>query len=221
MPKVRAIDLARGAVAAVEEYRAVDRLQRIGEDRRAFRAFVARGALVQAQERARCRARAPMRGQRFLADQAGAHPRQLALGQLRMALEQQLGHGAAEHAVAEELEPLVVRRAEAAVRERLREQRGILEAVADAPLEYRMAGHRRARAAIPWMLAWKSMYTPTLREQRDLLAVGDGDHQFAAVLGDFEVLARDRCRWRRWSRARRRSCGPRPPRRRASPARWR
>ena len=126
--------VARGRVAGVEEHRAVDRLERVGEDRGPCRALVARGALVEPQELGDAEV-ARDRGERFLADQAGADARQLAFGQLRDGAEQQLGDRAAEHAVAEELEPLVVRRAEAAVRQRLREQRGILEAVADAPLE--------------------------------------------------------------------------------------
>jgi len=67
--------------------------------------------------------------------------------QIGMLLEQQLGNGAAEHGVAQEFKPFVVGRAEAAVRERLCEQRRLLEAVAKPLLEYRMAGHRRAAGA--------------------------------------------------------------------------
>jgi hypothetical protein len=49
------------------------------------------------------------------------------------------------------------------VRERLREQRGILEAVADASLEYRVAGHRcDPPGGYSFDAALKSMYTPML-----------------------------------------------------------
>jgi hypothetical protein len=58
-------------------------------------------------------------GERLLAHQARAQARELAFGELREARVQLVGHRAAEHAVAEKLEPLVVLGAAAAVRQRL------------------------------------------------------------------------------------------------------
>jgi hypothetical protein len=69
-------------------------------------------------------------GQRFFPHQAGAQLGQLAFLQLREARVELVGDRAAEHAVAEEFEPLVVLRAVAAVGQRPLEETGIGELVA-------------------------------------------------------------------------------------------
>jgi hypothetical protein len=68
-------------------------------------------------------------GQRLLAHQAGAQLGELAFGKLRKAGVEHVGHRAAEHAVAEKLEPLVVLGAVAAMRQRLLEEARIGERV--------------------------------------------------------------------------------------------
>ncbi|MNN89584.1 hypothetical protein D3C81_2074200 [compost metagenome] len=71
------------------------------------------------------------RGQRGLAHQFGAGPGQRAFVGTRPAQVKRLGDQQVDHAVAEELQPLVVRRAGAAVGQRLRQQRRIGEIMAD------------------------------------------------------------------------------------------
>ena len=61
--------------------------------------------------------------QAVLAHEVGAHAREVAFVGVAEAVEQQARDDQAQHGVAEELEPLVVVGAEAAVRERALEQR--------------------------------------------------------------------------------------------------
>jgi len=70
-------------------------------------------------------------GQRGLLDQVGAQPGQVAFVDLGEALEQQRRHDEVQHRVTQKLQPLVVAGAMAAVRERLLEQRGIAEMMAE------------------------------------------------------------------------------------------
>jgi hypothetical protein len=97
-------------------------------------------------------------GQRFLAHQPGAQAGELAFRHLRKARVQLVGHGAAQHAVAEELQALVVVRAVAAMRERLLGQRRCAEAVPEPGFEGRVP--RRGYSCAEF--AAKSMYRPTL-----------------------------------------------------------
>ena len=172
---------ARRLVAAVEEHRAEHRLERVGEDRRR-----------------RCR-RSPSRscaraGPSSLRRPRPACPRapgsraagQLAFGQLRKALVELVGDRAVEHAVAEELEPLVVVRAVAAMGQRLREQARVGEPV---PSRSRAAAYR---AVVSCEFAAKSMYRLTLAEQRHFLAVGEREHDLVAFARDLEVVRLDR-----------------------------
>ena len=77
-------------------------------------------------------------GARFLAHEIGEAARHFAFVGLRKGAKQHVGHDEAEHMIAEEFEPLIAAGAVARagqrgnVGERLLEQRGILEAVADA-----------------------------------------------------------------------------------------
>src|SRR5690606_9240657 len=73
--------------------------------------------------------------QRFLANQGGAQARQFAFAQFIEALEERHRHDAVEDAVAEEFQPLVVGLAEAAVSERLLQERGVGERVAEFALQ--------------------------------------------------------------------------------------
>src|SRR6185295_1825961 len=79
-------------------------------------------------------------GQRLFANQAGAQPRQLAFGELREAGIKLVGDRAAQHAVAEEFQPLVVVVPVAAVRQRLLEELRGGEPVTDPLFESRSAG---------------------------------------------------------------------------------
>ena len=73
--------------------------------------------------------------QALFAHQVRAHAGEIAFVGALEALVQQVGNGQAQHRVAEKLEPLVVVRAEAAVRQGAAQQARIGEAVADAPLQ--------------------------------------------------------------------------------------
>ena len=73
-------------------------------------------------------------GERCFTHQARAQTRQLAFARVRKPQEQFFCNGAIEHPVAEEFESLVVRRAVAAMGQRLLQQRGVGEVVADALL---------------------------------------------------------------------------------------
>src|SRR5262249_35696674 len=121
----------RGDEAPVEEYRTDERFERRGEDRWPPRSAALQLALAEAQLLSQ---REVLRQlvQGLLAHQARAQPRQVPFGQIAEALEQFSRDHAVENAVAEELQPLVVGRAVAAVRERLLEQLGTGKGVADA-----------------------------------------------------------------------------------------
>ena len=125
---------ARGLEAAVEERRADQRLERVGEDRGAQRAAAARLAFAEAKQ---LRQAELERGavQAVLADEVGAHARQVAFVGVAEAIEQQARDDEAEHGVAEKFEPLVVVGAEAAMGQRALQEAGIGEAVADALLQ--------------------------------------------------------------------------------------
>jgi hypothetical protein len=79
--------------------------------------------------------------QRFFAHQARAQLGQPAFGELREARVELVGHGASEDAVAQEFEPLVVRRAEAAVGQRLLKEAGVGEPVPEARFEVRFPAY--------------------------------------------------------------------------------
>ena len=133
-PNRRRTSCCAGVEAAVEEGGADQRLERVGQDRRALRAAAAGFALGQAQH---LRQAERQRGavQAVLAHQVGAHARQVAFVRAGEALVQQRRDGQVQHRVAEELEPLVVVGAEAAVRQRARQQRGLRKAMAQALLQ--------------------------------------------------------------------------------------
>jgi hypothetical protein len=129
-------DSAGSLVAPVHEHRPEQGFERIRQDGRSnvlpLRAFT----LPEADARADLQ-RARRLAQGFLANQRSPHARQLALRQIREARVQRLRHHAAEDAVTQEFEPLVVRRAVTAMRERLLEQRAVAKSVTDASLEIR------------------------------------------------------------------------------------
>ena len=125
---------ARRLEAAVEERRADQRLERVGEDRRALGAAAARLALRQAQHVGQAE-RQRHAVQAVLAHQVGPHAGQVAFVRTGEALEQQARDGQAEHRVAEELEALVVIGAEAAMGQRAGQQPGLREAVAEPLLQ--------------------------------------------------------------------------------------
>ena len=109
--------LAHRLEARVEVHRAQQRLERVGEDRGAAKAAALQLAFAQAQQLAQAQA---LRGleERGLVHELRAQAREVAFGKLREAFVEERGDRAVEQAVAEEFEALVVRRAEAAVRER-------------------------------------------------------------------------------------------------------
>src|SRR5439155_1180374 len=150
--------LARGVVAAVEEHRAQHRLERVGEDRGARLGGGSELALPQAKELADAQGLRHL-GESFLAHQARPQARELAFGELRETRVQLVGHGAAEHAVAEKFEPLVVVGAAAAVGQGLLEEPRACKPVAQPFLERRGPGQSAYR---PFEFAAKSKYTPKL-----------------------------------------------------------
>ena len=103
--------LLRGVETAVQEGRADQRLQRIGQDRRALRAAAARLAVGQAQRPAAGRAPA-QHGAGFPRAPGGRARASGRLRQSRKSAGRAGRHGHVEHRVAQELEPLVVLDAE-------------------------------------------------------------------------------------------------------------
>ena len=130
---------ARRLQAAVEEGRADQRLERVGQDRRAQGAAAARLALAEAERLGQAELE---RGaiEAVFADEVGANARQVALVGVAEAVEQQARDDQAEDGVAEEFEALVVVGAVAAMGERSFQERRVGEAVTDALLECVEAG---------------------------------------------------------------------------------
>ncbi len=120
--------------AAIEEHRAEDRLQRIGQDRRPAKPTALELALAQAQL---VRQQQHLRDlvQRLLLDQIGPHARQIALVQLAEHAIEHVRHGAIQDRIAEKFQALVVHRVVAAMRERLLQQLRFAEAIAKALLQ--------------------------------------------------------------------------------------
>ena len=75
--------------------------------------------------------------------QGGAQAAQFAFGQLGKTLEQQVGDGTIEHAVAEKFQSFVVTRVVTTVRQRLFEQAGTRKSMTKLLLKYRVTGHQR------------------------------------------------------------------------------
>ena len=80
-------------------------------------------------------------GERLLADEVGAHARELAFREMLVAQKKRIAHDAVEHRVAEKLEALVVLRRKAAVRHRAFEKLAVGELIADALLKNRKILH--------------------------------------------------------------------------------
>ena len=122
--------------AGVAIERADQRLERVGEDRGVGEAAAVELAAAELEEAAEAELAADL-GERLAAHQAGVALGERALALAREAGHQQVGDHEVEHAIAEELEALVAaprapRGADrAAVGQRLAEQRGIGEAMAD------------------------------------------------------------------------------------------
>ena len=124
-------DTVGGVETGVEKHGADDRFERVGENRRAGRAAAAQLALAEADGIAQLERGAEAR-QRIAVDEVRAHARQLALGDPWKSPVQNRRDRAVEHGVADELEPLVMDRAEAAVRECLAQQFRTAERVIQA-----------------------------------------------------------------------------------------
>jgi hypothetical protein len=120
-------DPARRVVAAIDEHGAEYRLQRIREDRGtrspAGLVLAFTEADLVSEPRAACDPR-----EHVLVDERGARARQVAFGKRGKASIERGGDDAVQHGVTDELEALVVRGAEAAVRQRAAEQVGIANA---------------------------------------------------------------------------------------------
>src|SRR5690242_20168737 len=139
--------------------------------------------------------------QRLLAHQARAQPRQVPLGQAAESLVQLRRNDAIEDAVAQELEPLVVRRAVTAMRQSLREELGPGKKISDALLKAlpahglsRNAVVQRGRTArVPLLIAARRKidHHVDVGEQRNALGIGKRNHEVVALLRDLEILARD------------------------------
>ena len=139
-------------VATVQEDGADDRLQRVGQDRRPLRAAATPFTFGQAQQFGQAE-RQRRAVQAVFAHQVGAHAREVTLVAAREALVQQRRNPQAEHCVTQEFEPLVVFGAEAAMRERLHQQRWPGEVVAQPPLQglqCRAFRHPGCRATLTW-----------------------------------------------------------------------
>ena len=134
---------ARRIEPRIEEYRPEQRLDGIGEDRGTAKAATLQFAFAQAQALAQAQLEGHFR-ERTLVHERGAKPRKIAFGKLRKPLVEQCRHRAVEQRIAEELEPLVVGRAEAAVREGLEREIGLAERVTEAALQLGEVGDRRA-----------------------------------------------------------------------------
>ena len=73
--------------------------------------------------------------QGVLLDQIGTHAREVTLWQFAQFFVEQMGHRQIEHRVAQELQAFVVVCAEAAMRERLLQQRQLAKAITQAFLQ--------------------------------------------------------------------------------------
>ena len=107
-----------------------DRFERVGEDRVATKSAALELAGAKMQSIAELGV-ARYRGERGAVDERGAKPRHLAFVGARVLLVDELCDDEIDERVAEELEPFVVVLPRAAVRQRLREQRGVRECVSE------------------------------------------------------------------------------------------
>ena len=137
-------DTQRRFVAALEVDGPEHGFQRIGEDGRALGAAAARFTFGQAQHLGQAeRERGTV--QAVFAHEVGAHAREVTFVAVAEAVIEQARDGEVQHRIAEKLEPLVVRGAEAAVRERALQQRLAVEDVAKPPLQGLQRGGCRSR----------------------------------------------------------------------------
>jgi hypothetical protein len=126
--------LVDGAAAGALEPVAQQALDRVGEDRGTPEAAALELALAQPQPLAQAQLARDLE-ERRLVHEPGAQPREIAFGKLRETLVEERGDDAVEEAVAEELQALVVRSAEAAVRDRLAREIRRGEAVPQAAFQ--------------------------------------------------------------------------------------
>src|SRR5208282_4244781 len=116
---VDALDGGMGSLkAAVEQDGTEQGLERVSKDRRPGGAAAPYLPLAELEHRPEVK-RHGVPVQRIAIDEACAHPRQVALGQLREAVIEHECDGAIEHAIADEFEPFVMIGGEAAMRKRL------------------------------------------------------------------------------------------------------
>jgi len=120
--------------AAIAPYGPDQRFERVGEDGRTLGTAPAGLALAQTQQGGQAQVQGEA-VQGRLAHEVGADAGEVAFGRIGVPLEEQIRHGEVEHGVTEELQALVVVGAEAAVRQRAAQQRGVGEAVAQAALK--------------------------------------------------------------------------------------
>ena len=121
-------DVAAGRPAGIEVDRRDDGFERVGENRVAAKAAALELAGSEVQQIAELGITRDRR-QRAAVDERGAKAGHLAFVGAWMLLEDQLGDDQVDQRIAEELEPFVVVMARAAMRQRLREQRGGRERV--------------------------------------------------------------------------------------------
>src|SRR6476660_4208439 len=136
---VRAHDIARLLVARLEKNRTQQGFAGIGQDRLLVASPGARFRFAQVQGRAEIQGASDLRAG-ATADQPVEESGKLTFAGRRIILAQELGDAEAQHAVAQEFEPLVVAAlggglAHAGVRQRLLEQRAILKGMAETCLE--------------------------------------------------------------------------------------
>ena len=129
-------------IAGIQVHRTDHRLHGIGQDGRALPSAGFQLTLAQTQHGRQAQL-IGQHHQRVLLDQIGPCARQVAFGQARQLAVEQVGNGEVEHRVAQKLQPLVVIRRKAAVRERLLKQRRLSEGVAQLALQSQQSRTQR------------------------------------------------------------------------------
>ena len=146
--------------AAVQQGRAQDGLEGVGEDGGTLGAAALQLPLAEAEMVAQVEPLGDLE-QGLLVDQVGAQPGKGAFLQAREALVEHEADDAVEHPVAQELQALVVAGAETAVGEGLGKQVPLLEAVAQLGLELPQVPRHQSCFAPIWVSAVRSTQIST------------------------------------------------------------